>query len=102
MAPANRLADPGDARRDAIALASELAALPQVCMREDRASSYAQWRLGFDDAIQVELEHGLRVLESETPLRVARHAVFAHADLEQRRELGCQQDSEPSRVARLR
>ena len=64
MGLANRLTEPGDARRLAIALASELAALPQVCMREDRASSYAQWGLGFDEAIQVELEHGLRVLRS--------------------------------------
>jgi enoyl-CoA hydratase len=64
MGLANRLTDPGDARRVAIELASELCALPQLCLREDRASSYAQWGLGIDDAIQVELEHGLRVLRS--------------------------------------
>jgi enoyl-CoA hydratase len=64
MGLANRLTEPGDARSRAIELASELSALPQMCMREDRASSYAQWGLGLDDAIQVELEHGLRVLRS--------------------------------------
>ncbi len=64
MGLANRLTEPGDARRHAIELASELSALPQVCLREDRASSYDQWGLGIDDAIQVELEHGLRVLRS--------------------------------------
>jgi enoyl-CoA hydratase len=64
MGLANRLTEPGDARRHAIELASELSALPQVCLREDRASSYAQWSLGLDEAIQVELEHGLRVLRS--------------------------------------
>ena len=64
MGLANRLTDPGDARRTAIELASELSALPQTCLREDRASSYAQWGLRIDDAIQVELEHGLRVLRS--------------------------------------
>ncbi len=64
MGLANRLTESGDARRLAIELASDLAALPQVCLREDRASSYAQWGLGIDDAIQVELEHGLRVLRS--------------------------------------
>ncbi|HEY5076730.1 MAG TPA: crotonase/enoyl-CoA hydratase family protein [Acidimicrobiia bacterium] len=64
MGLANRLTEPGDARRHAIELASELSALPQVCLREDRSSSYAQWGLGLDDAIQVELEHGLRVLRS--------------------------------------
>jgi enoyl-CoA hydratase len=61
---ANRLTDPGDARRVAIELASALCALPQLCLREDRASSYAQWGLDLDDAIQVELVHGLRVLRS--------------------------------------
>jgi enoyl-CoA hydratase len=64
MGLANRLTEPGDARRNAIELATELSALPQVCLREDRASSYAQWGLGLNDAIQVELEHGLRVLRS--------------------------------------
>ncbi len=64
MGLANRLTDPGDARRGAIELASQLSALPQTCMREDRASSYEQWGLGLDDAIQVELEHGLRSLRS--------------------------------------
>ena len=64
MGLANRPTEPGDARRHAIELASELSALPQVCLREDRASSYAQWSLGLDEAIQVELEHGLRVLRS--------------------------------------
>jgi len=61
---ANRLTEPGDARGHAIELARELSALPQTCLREDRASSYAQWSLCLDDAIQVELEHGLRVLRS--------------------------------------
>jgi enoyl-CoA hydratase len=64
MGLANRLTAPGDARQAAIQLASELCALPQTCMREDRASSYEQWGLNLDDAIQVELEHGQRVLRS--------------------------------------
>src|SRR5439155_6658486 len=64
MGLVNRLTEPGDARRHAIELAAELTALPQICLREDRASSYAQWGLGIDDAILVELEHGLRVLRS--------------------------------------
>ena len=44
------------------ARARELAALPQRCLREDRASSYAQWGLGIDDALRVEYEHGMRVV----------------------------------------
>src|SRR5205823_1224374 len=43
---ANRIVDPGTALEHAVALAAELSQLPQTCMREDRASSYAQWGLG--------------------------------------------------------
>ncbi|MDQ1435101.1 MAG: enoyl-CoA hydratase [Actinomycetota bacterium] len=64
MGLANRLTEPGAARARAIDLATELSALPQTCLREDRASSYEQWGLGLDGAIAVELEHGLRVLRS--------------------------------------
>jgi enoyl-CoA hydratase len=64
MGLANRLTEPGEALSTAIELGHELSALPQMCLREDRASSYEQWGLDLDDAIQVELEHGLRVLRS--------------------------------------
>jgi len=64
MGLANRLTEPGAARQHAVELARELSALPQTCLREDRASSYEQWGLGLDDAIQVELEHGMRALRS--------------------------------------
>jgi enoyl-CoA hydratase len=40
---ANRLARAGQARIEAEALALEIARFPQVCMRADRASTYAQW-----------------------------------------------------------
>ncbi len=58
MGLANRLTDPGGALPAAIALAHELAALPQTCMRMDRRSSYEQWDLTFDDAIDHELALG--------------------------------------------
>jgi enoyl-CoA hydratase len=64
MGLANRLTEPGDARRIAVELADELSALPQLCLRADRASSYEQWGLTFDDAIQAELRHGVGVLRS--------------------------------------
>ena len=38
----------GTAREAAVALGRELAALPQVCLRSDRASLYAQWDLPLD------------------------------------------------------
>jgi len=84
MGLANRLTDPGDARRVAIELASELCALPQICLREDRAASYAQWGLDIDDAIQVEYEHGMRVLRSgEARAGASRFAAGAgrHGDM---------------------
>jgi enoyl-CoA hydratase len=78
MGLANRLTDSGDALPVARELAAELAALPQVCMRADRASSYEQWGLSIDDAIQAELRHGLGVLRSgETLAGAARFAAGA-------------------------
>jgi len=78
MGLANRITEPGEARAHAVELATELTALPQLCMREDRASSYAQWGLGLDDAIGVELEHGMRVLRSgESAAGAARFAAGA-------------------------
>jgi enoyl-CoA hydratase len=62
MGLANRLVEPGEARDAAVALAHELAALPQTCLREDRLSSYQQWDLSLDGAIANEFEHGLRSL----------------------------------------
>ena len=62
MGLVNRLTPPGNARRAAVDLAAELAALPQLCMREDRLSSYEQWGHGIDDAMMVEYEHGVRVI----------------------------------------
>lgn len=64
MGLANRLVEPGEALGAALALAHELAALPQNCMREDRLSSYDQWALPLDEAIRSEYRHGLRVLGS--------------------------------------
>jgi enoyl-CoA hydratase len=64
MGLANRLSEPGHALDDALTLAHELTRLPQRCLREDRMSSYEQWDLGIDDALRVELEHGMRVLRA--------------------------------------
>ena len=64
MGLANRLTEPGGALAAATELAHALARLPQTCMREDRASSYEQWALPLDDAIQLELGHGRRSLGS--------------------------------------
>jgi enoyl-CoA hydratase len=65
MGLVNRVVPAGTARAAAEALARELAALPQVCMRGDRLSAYEQSALSLEDALQNELRHGLRALESE-------------------------------------
>lgn len=73
MGLANRLTETGHALPAAVALANELATLPQLCMREDRASSYDQWSLSLPAALQREYEHGMHTLRSgETAQGAAR------------------------------
>jgi enoyl-CoA hydratase len=64
MGLATRVVPAGTARAAAVALGHELGALPQGCLRSDRASLYAQWDLPLDRALAVESEHGLEVLRS--------------------------------------
>ena len=61
---ANRVTEPGGALDAAVALAHELAALPQVCMRNDRLSALEQWDLGIDAAILNEARHGRDTIAS--------------------------------------
>lgn len=63
---ANRVVPDGTARQAAEALAAELASLPQVCLRHDRASVLEQWSLPQDGALQNELAHGLHALSAES------------------------------------
>jgi enoyl-CoA hydratase len=75
MGLANRIVEPGGARAAAVALAHELAALPQVCLRSDRLSSLEQAALGLDDALANETRRGLAVLASgESAAGAARFA----------------------------
>jgi enoyl-CoA hydratase len=62
MGLANRLSEPGHALDDARALAHELAALPQHCMRNDRRSVYEQDGLTIDDALANEHRLGTDTL----------------------------------------
>jgi len=64
MGLANRLVERGEALQSAVALAKELAALPQRCLRSDRLSAYEQWSLGSADAIRNEFRRGMDVVES--------------------------------------
>ena len=64
MGLANRMVEPGRALEHALALAEELGRFPQGCLRSDRRSSYEQWGLSLEDAIDNEFEHGIEVIRS--------------------------------------
>ncbi len=71
MGLVNRSCAPGEARSEAVALAHQIAAFPQICMRNDRRSSYAQWGLPLDAALAYETEVGLETLASGEALEGA-------------------------------
>jgi len=55
---ANRVVPDGTVREAAEALAAEIAALPQLCLREDRMSALEQEGLDEEAALRNELRHG--------------------------------------------
>jgi enoyl-CoA hydratase len=78
MGLANRLVEPGRALPESVALAHELAAFPQRCLRSDRLSSYRQWALPLEEALREETRLGLAVVASgETREGAARFAAGA-------------------------
>jgi len=74
----NRVVPPGEALSAAVALAKELAALPQRCMRNDRLSAIEQWDLPEDAAMRNEAARGRETIASgETLEGAARFAAGA-------------------------
>jgi len=72
---ANRLAPSGQAVPAAVALAHQLAELPQACLRSDRASAIEQWGLTEEDAAVMEARRGRKVIATgETLAGAARFA----------------------------
>jgi len=69
---ANRVVDSGQSRIEAEKLAREIAIFPQVCMRNDRLSSYEQYGISIKDAMANEFELGLKTLESGEYLKGSR------------------------------
>jgi enoyl-CoA hydratase len=63
MGLANRVVSKGQAREKAEALAAELAALPQQCLRSDRMSLLNQWGISESDAMDFEFASISRVKE---------------------------------------
>jgi enoyl-CoA hydratase len=75
---ADRVVPAGTARAAAEALAAELAALPPVCLRNDRASVYEAAGLPLEQAMEIEFGYGLRTLGSgEAAAGAARFAAGA-------------------------
>jgi enoyl-CoA hydratase len=74
----NRLCPSGDTLRAAMSLATELASLPQTCLRSDRRSTYEQWGLDLPSALANEVRHGLVPIRSgETQAGAQRFAAGA-------------------------
>ncbi len=61
---ANRIAPPGQALEDALALAAQLAAFPQTCLRNDLKSARDQWGLPEAEALLAEVKLGMNTLAS--------------------------------------
>ena len=60
----NRVVAPGQALAAAVALAHEIARLPQRCLRSDRLSAHEQWDLALPEALAREFARGLEVIAS--------------------------------------
>jgi enoyl-CoA hydratase len=71
MGLVNRVVPPGEALAAALALAHQLAALPQVCLRSDRMSALEQWGLSEEDAALGEARRGRDVIRSGETLQGA-------------------------------
>ncbi|WP_088287122.1 crotonase/enoyl-CoA hydratase family protein [Ideonella sp. A 288] len=74
MGLANRVVDDGQALAAAQALARQIAAFPQGCLRADRASAFAQWDLPLAEALQREGAGGVAVVAAEGLSGAARFA----------------------------
>jgi enoyl-CoA hydratase/carnithine racemase len=61
---ANRVVEPGAALEAAVRLAAEIADLPQICLRSDRASSLDQWSLDLGEALSHETRLGRATIAS--------------------------------------
>ena len=71
---ATQVVDDGQALAAAQALARQIAAFPQACMRADRASAYAQWELPLAEALRREGAGGYPIVAAEGVAGAARFA----------------------------
>lgn len=71
----NRMTPKGEALNAAVALARELAAFPQIAMRNDRMAAIQQWFMGEREAMESEVRYGLATMASGEPLEGAKRFV---------------------------
>ena len=71
---ANRVVPRGTCRETAEAMAHELAAFPQRCLRADRLSAYEQFSMALPEALMNELRHSMSALTTEAVAGAARFA----------------------------
>lgn len=64
MGLANRVVADGSALDAALALAGEMVAFPQGCLRSDRMSACEQWDLSYAEAMKNEFRRGMQVIDS--------------------------------------
>ena len=74
MGLVNRVVPEGTARQAAEALARDIAAFPQVCLRNDRLSAYEQFDLSFEEALANEFRCGQAALDTEATAGASRFA----------------------------
>lgn len=74
MGLANRVVAAGQARAAAEALAAQIAAFPQACLRSDRRAALRQHGLGLQDALALEFAEGVPSLRAEGVSGAARFA----------------------------
>ncbi len=72
MGLANRVVENGQARVEAEALARQIAAFPQICMRGDRRSAYEQHGKSVEEALVREFELGMEAIRGGETLSGAR------------------------------
>jgi enoyl-CoA hydratase len=60
----DRVVEERQALPAAVALATELAALPQTCLRSDRLSAFQQWGMELPEALRNEYRHGIATIGS--------------------------------------
>ena len=65
MGLVNRVVQPGTSLTAARDLARQIAGFPQTCLRNDRASAYAQWAMTETNALAMETRIGLDSLRAE-------------------------------------